>query len=120
MSGNKRRFTRVGYRIEATILYADKMREVRVENLSLHGAYLYANDLPDVGENVQLTIQLGQSDEILPLQIEARIVRHESNSVGISFEGMDLDSFSALKNILIYQGGNADAINQDLANFIES
>ncbi|MBU1196460.1 MAG: PilZ domain-containing protein [Proteobacteria bacterium] len=107
-NGNeKRKHPRVGFTTQIKIeLEADGKKillEGNTRDLSLKGVFLNADiDVLPVGTACNLNVYLsGGIDEIV-LNIKGSVARSTDAGMGISFDSMDVDTYSHLKNIVYY------------------
>lgn len=106
----KRKCSRVGFEIQASIFYKNTIIEGFVKDLSLTGIFLIGtNDIP-LGEDVSIIIRLAGNDSNLSVSLYGKITRCNESGLGIEFDAIDLDSFIHLKNIIIYNYGDSDKI----------
>jgi len=116
---DKRKFSRVPFVVKAQIDWQGKALTGEVSNLSLRGMFVHVPEAIAVGEKLASTLQLTGDSSDLKVTIVAKVVRADAKGIGIEFEQMDLDSFIHLRNIVAYNSGNADLIDQEFMNFIK-
>lgn len=108
----KRSKPRVHYKTDI-LVKLDKF-EVRSlgnsRDLSLNGIFVKADDDIPVGTECTVEISLSGTTERLPLKIQGTVVRKETSGVGISFNSMDIDSYTHLKNLVRYNSEDPDII----------
>ncbi len=108
----KRSKPRVYYKTDI-LLKLDKF-EVRAIgssiDLSLNGIYVKTDDDISVGTECIVEINLSGITEKLPLKMQGTIVRKELSGIGISFNSMDIDSYTHLKNVVRYNSADPDII----------
>jgi hypothetical protein len=104
---DRRRHTRVDFSTKILL----KARDVEIEttgstrDLSMKGVYVSTDRQVPLGTECQVTVLLSGGIETLTLSMKARVARVEAGGIGLSFDSMDLESYTHLKNILMY---NAD------------
>ena len=86
MSKENREFTRLTMHAKAIMLFGDHSIEVKVENLSLKGAFVTADWQLGLDDIVALTI-----DNTLACGISAKVVRVTDRGMGLEFEKTLLD-----------------------------
>ena len=108
----KRKKARVNYETDIRIKL-DKF-EVRAlgssRDLSLNGIFVKADDDIPVGTECMVEIRLSGTTESLPLKMQGTVIRKESSGIGISFNSMDIDSYTHLKNLVRYNSEDPDII----------
>ncbi len=118
---DKRRFSRIKFDIEALLQNGDDVYEGHVSNLSLKGMYFEYNGLPPLssGSNVLATIQLIGHSSSLQIDVKCEIVRLDDDGVALKFIELDMDSFMHLKNIVSYNDGDPEKIENEFRDFIK-
>jgi hypothetical protein len=112
----KRKKTRVRFTTRA-ILKSSRVEIVAdadTRDISLEGIYVKAEQKIPVGDQCAIEILLTGSSSILSIKLEGRVVRHELAGMGISFEGIELDAYHHLKNILILNSEDSSAIEKEM------
>lgn len=106
----QRKFIRVPFKTEASYAIAGEAYTAKIEDISLHGAYLLPISpfIPHMGLKMQVKISLIGSSSKLSLQLDARVVRIDEHGFGVTFQEIDLDSFIHLKNIVTLYSGDVD------------
>ncbi len=120
MCMEKRQFKRVVFRTEAIVHYGDKTFTGEVTDLSLRGMFVRLPlDIP-LGQAVKAKILLSGSTSELSIQVDGIVVRHQGeNGIGIEFHEMDADSFVHLRNVVIYNSGDAAQVMDEFMNFMK-
>jgi len=116
---DKRKFSRVPFVVKAQIDWRGKVLTGEVSNLSLRGMFAHVPEPIPVGEKLASTLELTGDSSDLKVTIVAKVVRADAKGIGLEFEQMDLDSFIHLRNIVAYNSGDADLIDQEFTNFIK-
>ena len=107
-NGERRRHERVAFSTTIVLTVAHKRIEARgtSKDLSLGGVFVNTDKRLERGTLCDLTIVLAGGGESVELSMKARVERGLANGLGISFESMDIDTYSHLKNILIYNSND--------------
>ena len=106
----KRKHKRVPFQAEAVVRDRDLTVSGKIENLSMKGLFLKAA-AADVGTGpLEVTILLSGSSSKLSIELTGKVVRKTENGMALQFLEMDLDSFIHLKNVVLYNSEDADAI----------
>lgn len=115
-----RKFSRVPFRIDATIKAADRQFQGEVENLSMSGMSLVTDEKLSLGETVDITITLtGTSPEIC-VNFDGSVSRTTDQGLAFSFNKIDLDSYMHLKNIVSYNIDDAEKVMEEICHSIDA
>lgn len=108
----RRRKMRVGFHTQIMLEAGDaKIRtEGSSRDLSLRGIFINIDEKISVGTPCKVEVALSGTAEPLVLQMDGRIVRNDASGIGITFDSMDLDSYTHLKNIVRYNADNPDDV----------
>jgi len=113
----KRRFSRIPFRVETEITGSDFSFEAEVKNISLKGMFLKTERNLTVG--MILAIKIRPAGSPGPsVSVQGKVYRTTPEGAGIFFEEMDLESFVLLKNIVSYNTGDPTKINKEYENYI--
>jgi hypothetical protein len=109
----RRRYTRVDFstRILLNAGGIEIQADGSTRDLSLKGVYITTRERIPLGAECRVTILLSGGLETISLSMKARVARVEETGLGLSFESMDLDSYTHLKNILMYNSDRDDGHN---------
>ncbi|MDY6973586.1 MAG: PilZ domain-containing protein [Thermodesulfobacteriota bacterium] len=115
MSDEKRRFTRVPFKVEAEMSANNTLyRSEEIDNLSIGGCLLpIAADL-DPGTECRVGILLSGSSSELNVRIEGEVVRQVPGAVAIKFTRISPDSLFHLQNIIRYNSPDPDAVEKEI------
>ena len=117
---NKRKNSRVPFQIIVGLDFPDRRHtECETADLSLKGVFVLGVTGHKVGENCLISLRLVGSTSHLTLKMKGTVVRAEEAGLALHFYEMDLDSFAHLKNILYYNSGNPDALEEEISPQIE-
>ncbi len=115
MSNEKRRFTRVPFRVEAELEAAGASYKVsEVFNLSVGGCLLPFDPKFEKGMPCRLTISLSGASSEMCVRVHGEIVRCDSGEVAVKFTRIEPDSLFHLQNIVLYNCPDADAVEREL------
>jgi hypothetical protein len=109
----KRSFTRVLFRAEAIVTYNDKSVRSGIENICLKGAFFKPEEDLPMNEPLEIKIHLSGSSSELSIKVKGKAIRHDQNGIAIQFDGMDLDSFIHLKNVVSFNAADESKIMQE-------
>lgn len=116
---NTRKFSRVKFRVSATIKTAERQFQGNVENLSMNGMFLITGERLAAGEPVEITILLTGSDPEISVCFNGRACRATENGLGFAFEKIELDSYTHLKNIITYNVKDSEKVLEEIYNAID-
>jgi len=122
----QRKFSRVDFRITAAVQCGGRLLNGTVENLSLRGMLMAADQKLAVGDAAEITIDLvgppqgaaDLSEEPPLIQIDGRVVRVTDTGLAFSFERMDSDSYIHLKRIITLNSGDAMRADEEMQAFL--
>jgi hypothetical protein len=115
----KRKFSRVPFLIKVKVNWRDKQITGEIGNLSLRGMFIQMPPTIPMGESLVVNLQLTGDSSDLKVSIGGKVVRDTPEGIGIEFEQIDLDSFIHLRNIVAYNSGNADHIDEEFLDFVK-
>lgn len=114
-----RQFSRVNFRVAATIKTAERQFHGDVENLSMRGMFLETDERLAVGDMVEITIILNGTSPELSITFDGKVCRVADDGLGFSFEKIDLDSYTHLKNIIAYNIDDAEKVMDEIYHSID-
>lgn len=115
MSDEKRRFTRVPFRVRAemtidnALYYAEE-----ISNLSIGGCLLPITADLEPGTSCLVRILLSGTSSELNVRVNGKILRHDHGTVAIKFTHIDPDSLFHLQNIVRYNFSDTDAVEGEI------
>ncbi len=117
----RRKFSRVPFRLKAYVNCRNVATKGEVENVSLNGMFVRTDVKLPQGDTAEITLYLtGTANPLdISVNITGTVVRSEENGVVLAFREMDLDSFAQLKNIIAYNDGNADKVMDEFVSAID-
>lgn len=114
-----RLFSRVNFQVSATISTATRRFHGQVENLSMNGMFMVTNEQLQPGEAVDISIVLNGTSPEIDIAISARVSRIVAEGIAFTFDKIDLDSYTHLKNIVTYNIDDADKILEEINHAID-
>ena len=113
----RRRFLRVPFETKTVVKNLESgtvVNSVHSKDISLKGMYCFTKEpfAPDTPCSIELHLT-GTSSKLW-LHIEGHVVRNDDQGMALSFDSMDMDVFIHLKNILYYNSGDPNRINQEI------
>lgn len=98
----KRAETRIHFDVKGTVEYNGLTYTGSIENLSMKGIFINVSaDIP-VGSEVKITIHLSGASSDLVLNINGNVARCGTSGIALTFDRIDLDAYTHLKNIITY------------------
>ncbi|MDY0219658.1 MAG: PilZ domain-containing protein [Desulfobacterium sp.] len=103
-NGERRRHERVRFSTTIVLTAAHARIEAKgtSKDLSLNGVFVNTDIRLEPGTLCDLTIVLTGGGDDVELSMRAKVERELASGLGISFEAMDIDTYSHLKNIMLY------------------
>jgi len=85
----------------------------------MNGLFLETTERLDEGENADLVITLAGTEPEIAVAFLGRVSRVTDNGIGFSFEKIDLDSYTHLRNIISYNMADAEKVMDEIFTNIE-
>jgi len=108
----RRRYTRVEFATAIQIVLEVDGKKINFNtssrNLSLKGVLITTQMQSYSGTNCRVKVYLTGGIDKIELMMKGRVVGSYDNGMGIIFDSMDVDTYSHLKNIVYYNGTDAD------------
>ena len=103
-SEDRRKYARVEFSTRI-VLIADNQRieaQGSSKDISLKGVFVSTDKSLPPGTDCDVKIFLTGGGENVELSMKAKVVRDIDPGLGIYFESMDIDTYTHLKNIMLY------------------
>lgn len=78
------------------------------KDLSQRGVFVKTNTQPSLDTPCRVNIYLSGGIDDLKLEIQGRIVRHTDAGFGVEFQSMDLETYTHLKTLVLYNIEGSD------------
>lgn len=114
-----RKFSRVQFNVEATVMAAGRPFHGAVDNLSMTGMFLVTDERLAEGEPVNIAILLTGVVPEIAVNFNGIVTRETGDGIGFAFEKMDLDSYMHLKNIIAYNSEDAEQVMDEIGHSID-
>ena len=115
MPEEKRRFTRILFRVSAEIMADDfSCRAEEILNLSIGGCLLPVKADLELGTECHLKIIMAGTTSELSIRVKGEIMRCDAGAVAVKFTGIDPDSLFHLQNIVRYNSSNPEAVDKEI------
>lgn len=115
MSQEKRRFTRVPFKVHVQLTVDDFLySSEEISNLSVGGCLLPITGDLEEGTQCHVRIMLSGTSSELSIGADGKIVRCTPDAVAVEFVRIDPDSLFHLQNVVRYNSPDPDAVEADL------
>jgi hypothetical protein len=91
-----------------------------VENLSMTGMFLLTGEQFAVDDPVDITMVLSGITPEIVVDFNGVVTRITEDGVGFTFDKMDLDSYTHLKNIIAYNSDDAEKVMEEIGHAIDA
>ncbi len=110
----RRRFSRIVYQAQATLVQDSTTVNALVCDLSLHGllATSEQSDMLDTDKQVDVTFSLAGSD--VTIQLVGNIVGLNNNVIRLSIDHIDIESIGHLKRLVELNVGDDELLHRDI------
>ena len=115
---DKRHFSRVGFKVSALLQGDGRVLKGEVKDVSLRGLYLLTEELLPVGTPVEITVFLSASEEPVVINVSGVVARLVPGGIGCAFDKMDVESFTHLRSIISYQGGDETKAMAEFTEYV--
>ena len=121
MDTEKRKNIRIDFKTKVVLKCAGETisSDADSKDISLKGMFIKTDKVLAAGTPCDLELILTGASTNLNLAIKGKITRRETDGLGVSFDGVDLDSYWHLKNLLLYNAQNPDEIEKEFPNPLE-
>jgi hypothetical protein len=86
------------------------MSDADSRDISLKGMFIKTDQVLEIGMPCDLKLILSGASTNLSIAVKGEITRQGDGGLGVSFSEIDLDSYWHLKNLLLYNARDPDAI----------
>jgi c-di-GMP-binding flagellar brake protein YcgR len=114
-----RKFSRVSFKVDATIKTAKRQFHGDVKDLSMGGMFMLTNERLQQGDPVDISIILTAASPVICVNVSGEVSRIDENGVGFTFKKMDLDSYTHLKNIVAFNIDDAEKVREEIQHSID-
>ena len=114
-----RQFSRVPFRMAATIKTPDRQFQGSVENLSMRGMFLVTDERLPLNDQVDIAMVLSGTSPEITISFNGTVSRVADNGLGFFFDKIDLDSYTHLKNIIAYNIDDAEKVMEEVYHSID-
>lgn len=114
-----RKFSRVRFKVGATVRIADRQFQGAVENLSMTGMFLVTGEQLADGDVADIAIVLTGTSPEVEIHFTGIVTRVAEDGIGFTFDKIDLDSYMHLKNIIAYNIDDAEKVMEEIGHSID-
>ena len=115
MSTEKRRFSRIPFKVKAEITVDNVVYPAsEIKNLSIGGGFFPIDADLVSGADCHVKIILNGASSELSINVSGQILRSSSGSMAIQFTSIDPDSLFHLQNIIRYNASDPDLIEKEI------
>ncbi len=114
----RRLYTRIPFNIESIIRFNDRHIQGTVLNISLHGIFI---DIPEALPDkalVGVEISMESSGSHKTLLLPGQVVRSGSAGTAIMLKELDLESYTAVRDLVMDRSINPEVIMDEFCRFI--
>lgn len=111
--GDRRKHSRVVFTTKIEIHMLDESGQnvqlaAHSKDLSQRGVFVKTDRRPALDTVCRVNVYLSGGIQDLMLEIQGRIVRHTDAGFGVEFESMDVDTYTHLKTLILYNIEGSD------------
>lgn len=114
----RRKFRRVPFEVTAAVQTGLINISGMVDNLSMGGMFLATGETIPGDSSLEISIILSGSSSMLSIGLKGRLVRQNEEGIAVEFLEMDLDSFIHLRNIVVQNSDDPDAVYEEYCQSI--
>jgi hypothetical protein len=118
MSDERRRFTRIPFRVHVEITANDVLYSAEeISNLSVGGCLLPITADLEPATVCHVRILLSGTSSELSIRIRGEIKRCAAGAVAVKFTWLDSDSLFHLRNVVRYNSLDSDVVDQEILHY---
>lgn len=114
-----RKFSRVRFRVAATITADDRQFHGDIRDLSMSGMFMVTRERLAAGTPVDISVILTGAVPEIQVTFSGAVMRLDDDGIGFSFTKIDLDSYTHLKNIIAYNIDDAEKVVEEIHHSID-
>lgn len=119
-TSNRRRNSRVPFKATITMRFDHRSYEhCETADLSLKGVWVKGVGGHKLGEKCEVELYLTGSTSNVHLSMKGEVVRVEADGLALRFFAIDLDSFFHLKNIIAYNLGDSEQVDEEFTHLLD-
>ena len=114
----KRRLSRVNSGLKAVVQWGGHKMGGVVRDLSFNGLFIETDqDIPS-SQEVVISIAFESKDTSLGLVVQAKALRRDYDGMAFQFGSIELDSFSTLKQLILYNSDDPIKVDREFRAFV--
>jgi len=112
---DRRKYSRVQVNLQVEVSnHRCSLMGCQTRDLSLKGVFVYSDVIFPMQSACLVTITLTGMVVPIEIKLDARVVRAESNGIGVEFEGIqNLESYHHLRNLVMYNSSAPEQILEE-------
>ncbi len=110
----RRRFSRIIYRVPATLTQGLNQLDTTIQDLSLHGLLLETSSPAELELHSPVEICFVFSESEQSVCLNANIVSLNQNAIRLKISSIDIDSISQLRRFIELNVGSDELLNREL------
>ena len=121
MSDNRRQFTRINFIASADIIVNGKNYTTKILDMSMRGMLVESADIEFTkGESCEVIVSVPEHGSNTELEFIGTMAHIKNKGIGITISETDIDSFSALLDIMAKITGDAKGIQNEIINSLDN
>ena len=115
MESEKRKNIRIDFKTRVVLKCEGQtiLSDADSRDISLKGMFIKTDQALEIGTPCDLELILSGASTNLSIAIKGKITRQGDGGIGVSFDGIDLDSYWHLKNLLLYNAPDPDVLEKE-------
>lgn len=115
MESNRRKFSRIPFKTEASLFLPDGKYVVDVLDLSLKGALIHPQTNMFVTVGTTCILEICLNEDGASIRMEASVVHHLADHYGLACRDIDLDSVTHLRRLVELNLGDGAMAEREFA-----
>lgn len=118
ISNDRRKFKRISFISNATLINGNQQYDIQIIDLSLKGIHFCCDANIDLSDSsYQVILYLDDAHQKV-ISMNVTLSHHQANRYGGCWQQIDVDSFSNLKKLLTLNLGSDELITRELSELI--
>lgn len=109
----KRKMSRVDFKVDAVLVVKDEKKRCKVRDLSLAGIYVTTDLDLEMGEKAMIRLEISSDRTSGKIELAGEVIRKDTFGVAFEFSELPLDSYIFLRNIIVYNYGDAKEVDKE-------
>ncbi len=116
----RRKLSRVPSGLSAVVQWRNNKADGVVRDLSFTGIFLEMDEEIPSGQGVVISISLETTNASLNVVLQAKAIRRDYDGMAFQFGSIELDSFSTLRQLILYNSEDPANVEREFQNYISS